>query len=70
MKFSAINTATLAVCPLVAAEMLGLSLDTFQAALVNRGWIALSVNEHKLVLYDVEHVRGVWERIKREGWPG
>lgn len=68
MKFSAINPEPFAVRPLAAAEMLGLSQDKFQQ-LVNRGWISPSVNTPKLVLYDREHVRATWERMKREGLP-
>ena len=68
MKYSAINPEPFAVRPQAAAEMLGLSRTKFQE-LVNRGWLAPTINTPALVLYDREHVKGTWERLKREGWP-
>ena len=68
MRFSAINPQPFAVRPQVAAELLGLSRTKFQE-FVNRGWLTPTVNTPALVLYDAEHVRKVWERIKRDGWP-
>ena len=68
MKFSAVQIEPLAVRPDDAAKMLGVSPDKFQT-LVKSGWLAPSVHDRLLTLYDVAHVRRVWERIKREGWP-
>lgn len=68
MKFSVVRIEPLAVRPDDAAHMLDLSANTFQM-LIKCGWLAPSVHEHRLTLYDVEHVRKVWERIKREGSP-
>ena len=68
MKFSAVQLEPVAVGPEEAAKMLGLSVDLFQT-LVKCGWLAPSVRQHRLTLYDVSHVRKAWERIKRDGLP-
>jgi hypothetical protein len=68
MKFSAISLEPAAIRKEDAARFVGLSEDTLELC-IKVGWIKPAVQGNRMCLFDVQELRLLWNRIKRDGLP-
>lgn len=68
MKYSLVRADPVALRPPDAAALIGISVDSLDRCR-RAAWIKPGLESHGLVLYDIEDVRRLWTRIKKEGLP-